>query len=308
MKLFLFLILSIYCISTGMAAESTDEDILAKRGKGVVTQKAFTARADKIPANIRQSTLRNGNRFRDLINTLLLRAQLAEEARAAGFGDGEIIRERLRLAAEAELAEAWLQHYIEMQPPADYEKLASEYYALKQDTILSVPKMDVSHILVSVKERTANEAKKIADDISTQLAENPAAFDELVTKYSEDPSAASNHGSFKAVAQGDMVKPFEDAAFALAEGEISGPVKTQYGYHIIRLDALIPSTKLEFNEVKGRLMQAERRRHEERLQEDYISSLTTQEVTMTKQALEEMVRRQFGEDYIDPYAGAAKQE
>ena len=303
----LFLI-SILTVTTANGAESTDGDILAQRGKGIVTQKAFSARADRIPSSIRRETLRNGNRLRDVINSLLLRAQLAEDAREAGFDKQEMVKERMRLAAEAELGEAWLQHYVETQPAADYEALARENYQLNQDTMLSTSKIDVSHILISAEQRSDTEAKEIAETVWQQLSTAPASFDDLVLQYSDDPSASSNQGRFKGVKKGDMVKPFEDTAFALAEGEISQPVKTRFGYHIIRLDAHIPASKMEFDEIKEQLMQAERKRHEGRIQKDYLESLTTQEVMMTQEALEEMVRRQFGEDYVDSPVDSAESE
>ena len=59
--------------------------MLATRGKGVVTQDEFAARADRIPADARVATLRNQNRLQDVINNLLLRAQLAADAKDAGF-------------------------------------------------------------------------------------------------------------------------------------------------------------------------------------------------------------------------------
>lgn len=291
------LFLSFLPVSAGFAAESTDDEILALRGKGVVTQESFSARADKIPADIRRTTLRDGNRLKDVLNTLLLRAQLAADAREAGFDQEDIIKERMRLAAEAELGSAWLEHYVATQPPADYEALARENYQLNKDKMLSSPKIDVSHILISTEERSVEESKEIADSIAGKLKENPELFDQFVIDYSEDPSASANKGKFTGVKKGDMVKTFETVAFAMKKGEISGPVETTYGFHIIRLDAHIPPTRMEFDEVKERLIESERKRHEERVQTDYLNGLTALEVKMTKEALEEMVRRQFGEDY-----------
>ena len=207
---------------SGWANESLEEsEILAQRGKGVVTQTTFSARADKIPANIRRSTLRNGGRLRDMINSLLLRAQLAGDAREAGFDKEQIIIDRMLLAAENELAEAWVQQYVDIQPAADYEALAREYYDLNRADMLGTAKIDVSHILISSKERSLDEAKLLADSVSVQLSDNPASFDDLVLTYSEDPSASSNQGKFNNVKKGDMVKAFENAAFALEKGEIS---------------------------------------------------------------------------------------
>lgn len=290
----------LFFLVTAHANSSLDDsEILARRGDGVVTQETFAVRAEKIPAENRYTALRNKNRLRDLINTLLLQAQLTSDARNAGFDKQQIIIDRMKLAAEVELAAAWLEHYVKVQPAADYEMLAREYYLLNQDSIVSSPKVDVSHILISTEERSDEEALELANSLYQQLTENPGQFDQLVLTQSEDPSAASNKGKFKNVMKGDMVKSFEDTAFAMQEGEISAPVKTVYGYHIIRLDAFMAPKKMDFEEVKTRLIETERRQHEQRVRRDYLESLTGQEVIMTEEALLEAVKKQFGEDFVD---------
>jgi len=280
--------------------KDVDLDILAERGNGVVTQEMFTARADQIPADIRTPTLRNGNRLRDVINSMLLKSQLAADAKAAGFDKEKVVIDRMQLAAENELAGAWLEHYVDMQPDADYEQLAREQFLLTQKNAVSSPKIDVSHILIATGERSDEDAKALADDIYQQLQANPDKWDELVMEYSEDPSAKSNNGSFKDVKKGDMVKPFEDAAFALQPGEITTPVKTQFGYHIIRLDAYYPPRKQTFEDVKTQLVESERKKHRERIRRAYLESLTSLEVQMSEAQLGEMVTRNFGDKAEDP--------
>jgi len=298
-------VLVIASLSIGFTCVAADEkdvdlDILAERGNGVVTQEMFTARADQIPADIRTPTLRNGNRLRDVINSMLLKSQLAADAKAAGFDKEKVVIDRMQLAAENELAGAWLEHYVDMQPDADYEQLAREQFLLTQKNAVSSPKIDVSHILIATGERSDEDAKALADDIYQQLQANPDKWDELVMEYSEDPSAKSNNGSFKDVKKGDMVKPFEDAAFALQPGEITTPVKTQFGYHIIRLDAYYPPRKQTFEDVKTQLVESERKKHRERIRRAYLESLTSLEVQMSEAQLGEMVTRNFGDKAEDP--------
>lgn len=305
MKSFLtvILIFSFLGLSQIVSADNTEAelDILAKRGKGVVSQDEFEARAAKIPEMYRIKALRDRNRFRDMLNGMLLNAQLAADARAAGYEADKLVIERMKLAAETELAAAWLQHYIASQPTADYEALAREDYLLNKGEMLSQEKVDVTHILISKDERSYEEALDIANTISNQLKENPDAFVELVEEYSDDTSAASNMGSFKNVKRGDLVKPFEDVAFSLKPGEISGPVKTQYGYHIVRLDANIAPEILPYEQVRQQLVETKRTEHEARTRDDYIGQLTSLGVEMTQENMEEMIRRQFGDDYVDPY-------
>lgn len=292
-------VISLLSANLALAAESTDKDILASRGEGSVTQEDFSARADRIPANIRRSTLRDGKRLQDVINAMLLQSQLATAARAAGFDKGKVVQDRMRLAADSELANAWLDHYVDMQPDGDYEAMAREYYELNKDTMMSTPAIDVSHILISTTERSPDEAAEIAAEIEQRLKDDPNQFDALILEYSDDPSAASNKGHFKAVKKGDMVKPFEETAFALQAGEISAPVETNFGLHIIRLDAHLPATQMTYEDAKDRLIASERARHRERIKNSYLTELTNQNVNMTEEALEVMVKRQFGENYQD---------
>lgn len=289
-------------------SDGEESEILARRGKGAVTQEDFSARADKIPARSRLATLRDRNRVRDVINTLLLRSQLAADAREAGFDKETIVIDRMRLAAEAELAEAWIQNYVAKQPEADYEALAFQYYQLHGDEMLSEPRVDVSHILISTKKRSNEEARILAESVYDQAMETPSSFDDLIKEYSEDPSAVANQGKFKNVKKGDSVGAFEGAAFALQPGEISKPVETMFGYHIIRLDNYIAPSQSSFDDVKQQLIERETAVHEQRIKSDYLTSLSALDVEMTEEALREMVRRQFGEEVLAPEAGTEKTE
>lgn len=87
--------------------------------------------------------------------------------------------------------------------------------------------IQAQHILV--------ETRREADDILRQLYEG-ADFGELARTYSMCPTK-DNYGFLGEVRQNEMVKPFEDAAFGLPAGAISNPVKTQFGYHIIKRTA-----------------------------------------------------------------------
>jgi parvulin-like peptidyl-prolyl isomerase len=93
--------------------------------------------------------------------------------------------------------------------------------------------LDVGHILVRGEDPAAR--RRVAELRAQLLA--GADFEELATKHSEDPSAASNRGRLGFIGRGQFVKPFEDAAFALSVGAISEPVPTQFGLHLIKVFA-----------------------------------------------------------------------
>ncbi len=98
-----------------------------------------------------------------------------------------------------------------------------------------------SHILIGyeksprVIDRTLEEAEKIAIDVKKQLNEGKD-FINLAEKYSDDPSVKKNKGGLGYFSWGRMVGPFQEAAWDMQIGEISEPVKTRFGYHIILLE------------------------------------------------------------------------
>lgn len=99
-----------------------------------------------------------------------------------------------------------------------------------------------AHILISAAadapKAAQDAAKAKAEQLLQQVKQNPASFAELAKANSQDPGSAVNGGDLGFFGKGQMVKPFEEATFSLKEGEISGLVKSDFGYHIIKLVAI----------------------------------------------------------------------
>lgn len=115
------------------------------------------------------------------------------------------------------------------------------------------------HILIAVDEsRTESAARSLADDIAGKLASG-GDFAALAAQYSSDPGSASRGGDLGFAAPGNYVEAFDKALFALQVGETSPPVKTEFGYHIIRLDELRPGAGKSFEQVRDQLADELRR-------------------------------------------------
>ncbi|MGE5638464.1 MAG: SurA N-terminal domain-containing protein [Clostridia bacterium] len=103
-----------------------------------------------------------------------------------------------------------------------------------------------SHILVKDKAQ--------ADKLLAEVKQNPARFGELAKKYSQDSGSAEKGGDLGWFGPGMMVKPFEEAVFAMKkEGEIAGPVQSEFGYHIVRLTGIQAAKARSLDEVKKEL-------------------------------------------------------
>lgn len=113
-----------------------------------------------------------------------------------------------------------------------------------------------SHILIvpdGEGEAGKEKAKARAEEVLREARRDPSRFAELARQYSRDPGSAEKGGDLGFFARGMMVKPFDDAVFALKDGEIPDLVETDYGYHIIRLDDIREARERPLAEVRGEI-------------------------------------------------------
>ncbi|MCB5262248.1 MAG: peptidylprolyl isomerase [Candidatus Cloacimonetes bacterium] len=117
------------------------------------------------------------------------------------------------------------------------EKISEYYEKHKEEDYKKGPATRVKYLSFAVapSEEDFAEAKHSANLIRERIVKGED-FAELAREYSEDPGSGQNGGSLGEFGKGQMVPEFEKAAFALQEGEISQPVKSDFGWHIIRLD------------------------------------------------------------------------
>ena len=139
------------------------------------------------------------------------------------------------------------------------------FYKANVDKYQNQQQREASHILIAASKNAPPaekaKAKAKAEDVLNQIRKNPKQFEELATKYSQDPESAKKGGDLGSFGRGMMVKPFDDAVFSMKVNEISNIVESDFGYHIIKLtkiigegggfDAMRPQIKAELIYQKG---------------------------------------------------------
>ena len=174
---------------------------------------------------------------------------------------------------DAELEAYYKNNQSQFQAP---EQANIEYLVLDLDTVkkgLSVNEQDLktyyeqnvgrlsgkeerraSHILIAVPKGAPaaerEKAKAKAEELLAGVKKSPASFAEIAKKNSQDPGSAANGGDLDFFARGAMTKPFEDAAFSLKKGEISGVVESEFGYHIIMVTDIKSPKQRTFEEMR----------------------------------------------------------
>lgn len=112
-----------------------------------------------------------------------------------------------------------------------------EFYNTNKDSLPDLPeRIDIDHILITEKPSPKSKQKTLdmIDGIRQEILDGTLAFEDAAFQYSQDPGSAEDGGDLGFVPKGTFVPEFEKAAFALKPGEISQPVETQFGYHLIQ--------------------------------------------------------------------------
>jgi peptidyl-prolyl cis-trans isomerase D len=135
-----------------------------------------------------------------------------------------------------------------------------QFYNANKEKFQGDEQRQASHILIgfgiNATEKDKEVAKAKALDVLAQVKKNPKNFEALAKKYSQDPSAEKG-GDLGSFGRGAMVKPFEDAVYAMKVGQISDLVETEFGYHIIKLNGITgqaPSFEEAAPKIKAELI------------------------------------------------------
>lgn len=241
-------------LACGSLPAMSAEQILVESNQVKITSLDFEAEVERIPAEHREEVLSSKARIRKILESMLIYKTLAEQARKAGIDSEPLTKKKLELAADKILSQVQMDRSIESLKLPNFEARARELYKINAGQYTLPEKVHASHILVDSKNRTEDEALKRIQEARAKALEGKP-FDVLAQEYSDDPSAKKNMGDLGFFEAGKMVKPFSDAAFAMSvPGEISAPVKTDFGYHIIRFHEKQAKKVRPFEEVKEEIV------------------------------------------------------
>ncbi len=138
-------------------------------------------------------------------------------------------------------------------PDADVKS----YYEQNLQRFSGKEERRVSHILITADKAASqaqrDKARALAEQLQQEALKSPAKFAELARKHSQDSGSATKGGDLDYFGRGAMVKPFEDAAFALKKGEISPVVETEFGYHVLMVTDIKQPAAPSFESMRAQL-------------------------------------------------------
>jgi len=215
-----------------------ENKVLASVNGNNITEQDLEVAMTRFPKE-NQDYFRSEQGKTQLLDQMISFELIYNYAKQADLENDEEYRNQLEIMKKDLLIQAGVKKVLDTVTVNDDD--VKSYYDNNKDMFKSEETVNAKHILVESKEKAEEVLEKINNGIS---------FEDAALEFSSCPSS-NQGGSLGEFGRGRMVPEFENAAFELAVGEVSGPVQTQFGYHIIKLEGKTEPSIREYDEVKA---------------------------------------------------------
>jgi peptidyl-prolyl cis-trans isomerase C len=283
-------VLLAFAAGGALAQPQTGSTVLIANSYTTVTRAEYDAELLRLPPDLREGFANTARRVNDLLVRMLVQKSLAAQARAAKVDTQGANATRIALETDKILAQLMIES-AEATAAAEFdanrakfETRARELYLVDRNKFETPEQISATHILFETKNRSPDEAKKLALEARAKIVAG-ADMGKLAQEVSEDPSAKSNSGSLGWFGRKEMAPAFTDAAFALKKtGDLSEPVLTEFGWHVIRLDGRRPATVQTFEQAHDAVLAELRRRYIDEKRDDLVAAVRRDPKTQINRA------------------------
>lgn len=225
----------------GSSAGKKEGKVLAEVNSGSITTGDFERELKNLPEYLKAMADTPQGR-KEMLDTMVIRELILQQAAKDGLDKGAEIEEKLQDLKKRLIVESFLKKKVEVESKVSDEDM-KKFYEQNKDKFKAGEQIKASHILV----KTEKEAKEILAQLKSG-----GNFEELAKKNSVDSSSAKG-GDLGWFGKGSMVPTFEKAALALKEGQVSDVVKSDFGFHIIKLTGKRAAGIRPLEEVKEQI-------------------------------------------------------
>ncbi|MBA2847769.1 hypothetical protein G4V39_07005 [Thermosulfuriphilus ammonigenes] len=257
----------------GLATEK--DKILARVGPYQLTEAQLNAQVAEMPAQIQVLLAHQPELKKELVNRWVEISLLSLEAEKEGLNEDPLIKARIQQARSAILAQELIRRQI-IDKTEINDAEARKYYQENKAQFSQPERIKARHILIAVEDPASADSKKAAREKAEKILARVRAgedFAELAKKYSDDPGSREKGGDLGFFSRGQMIEPFEKAAFSLKVGEISGLVESPFGYHIIKVEERQPAQTTPYEKVKEQVREKALEAKRESVLEAYLQQL-----------------------------------
>ena len=221
-------------------AQDPNKVIAAQVNDHIISAKDVLMALEKLPSKIKEQPL--PSLYPNIVNELINQHLIAQQAYKENLDKNKKVLSEINKSKEQIMAKYWLNSYLSQQLD---KKNLKNFYNNYLKSFKSSKEYNASHILVKEEREALNIIKKL---------NNKALFSDLAKEFSVGPSGKTG-GKLGWFSSGQMVKEFEKATFILNKGQITKePVKTKFGFHIIKLNEVRISQPKNFTEIEPEII------------------------------------------------------
>ena len=263
-------------------------------GDVALTEDELFAHVENIPPEDRAGFVSGPKRIADAAQKRMLEEQLAQAGIQSGLLEDKIFTAGLYSMVMKEVAKRQLKRVVAERKLDSYERQGRELYLANPERFQSEPTYTFTHLLISTRERSESEAMREILALQDRV-EAGEDLDALVKAHSEDGTLEENDGQYESVSPARLDSNFARALRELEEGEnVSGPVRSQFGWHLIRLDEIHSDALPSWEEARSQAVQLAEQRHEETIRKNYMQEVKGAEEIDLVPDLVDRIQRRYG--------------
>ena len=279
----------VLCFSTNVFA-----DFITDSDDTQVNKTDLEILLESAPPKEQKKLLKNKANLIQQLEQLYIKKVLAAEAIDNGLDKEPMTAARLRVINENAMF-LLRMNQIRLLDKKDYSKVAKQQYSVNKSDYKVDERIDAAHILITAKDRSEEQALEKIKGIRKELIAG-AIFSEVADRVSDDKSVKRNHGELGLFTRDKLVKEFTDVAFNLKAGELSEPVKTVFGYHLIKLNKKVPAGIKPFEEVKNSIISNMKAKNWGMARTEYIEKIKkNHKMKVDEKALDAFVAKKLEE-------------
>ena len=285
-----------------VSAGTASDPILVQNALVAIRKSDYELELERLPPDIRPGFANSERRVNDLLRRMLIERTLAAQAREEKLD--RVPENARKLEAELDRLLTILKvQKLEADAAAEFEAnraawetRARELYTVDRAKYRTPEQFFASHILFETKSKSRDEAQKLAREAHAKIVAG-ADFNELARQVSEDPSAKRNAGKIDWFTAAEMDPAFSAAVAKLKPGQVSEPVLSSFGWHLIKLDGHRPAEQRTFDQAREQIISELRAKFVNERREAALAKLRSDpSIRANREAIDALVIR------VDPDA------
>lgn len=266
--------------------------VVARRGTAAVTVADIMAKAGTLEPRQRHAALSDPRNLNQMIEGLLIKRQIANELKEAEYTNDPVVQARLAQVRDEVLSVHKLDLLRDAKVKGDFERLAREHYQANKASFQNPREVRVRHLLVSNLRRSDAEALELVNQYAKELATaDDDAFTAAVMEHSDDSGKTGNGGIYTIPENSsEYDEAFKNGALALTiKGQLSQPVKSAFGYHLIRLLDQRAAEPIPFEKVRETIIEKVTQDARRAVVMEYRAELSTAELEFHPENLQQLM-------------------